>query len=123
MPPAPDCGLCLPCTVVKVVDGDTVDVRLLPPVLRVRLLACWAKEIHGAEKAEGLAAKQFLESLCSKELPSKVFLPITGSGRLADLLTLDRVLGRLFVADQDVSQTMVAHGLATPFKPPVIPNK
>lgn len=60
---------CYPARVVRVIDGDTLDVRLdlgfgIARETRVRLLGINCPEVHGASKTAGLAAKAFVEAVC-----------------------------------------------------------
>lgn len=98
-PPRPPLGLAKQCQVVRVVDGDTLDVEVRYQ-LRVRLLDCWAPESRtsdAAEKARGLAAKAHLEELAPAGSQAVVFIPGSSDGSLAELLTLGRVLGHVWI--------------------------
>lgn len=114
---APPQGLSLPCTFVNVVDGDTVDVRV-QLTFRVRLLDCWAPESHETgrpgEKAAGLVAKQ---DLAGKVLAKTgtVWIPIAGATQMLDVMTMERVLGRVWVdgMDQDLSEWQRRRGNAS----------
>ncbi|MCA9100526.1 MAG: hypothetical protein KDA63_05210 [Planctomycetales bacterium] len=64
---------------VRVIDADTIIVRLnptgrndLPPV---RLLDCWAAEIAGPEKVLGVPAKHYAESLVEEAEQLSLFIP------------------------------------------------
>jgi endonuclease YncB( thermonuclease family) len=114
---SPELGLCLPCEVLRVLDGDTVEIKLFALTVHLRLLNCWAPEIHGNEKPQGDESKKFLQGLVTRGT-LKAFIPFKGNGVFANILTLGRVLGRLYVADQDVSEIMCKHGFATPTKAP-----
>jgi endonuclease YncB( thermonuclease family) len=115
----PPYGLCLPCRLVRAIDGDTVVVAL-PGSCRewsIRLLDCWAAEM---DTPQGRRAKDFLESRLAGQEGLAVFVPAPKEPihLLRQLVTLDRVLARLFLADgRDVSELMVAGGLASPEKP------
>ena len=114
--------LSMDATVVRVVDGDTLDVDVsgvLPggrPVrVRVRLLDCWAPE---RGDPEGPGATAALESLCpvGDAVTLRVpMLAVPGSPPdLARSLTFGRVLARvLHPSAGDVSAAMVSRGLAT----------
>ena len=110
------------CT--NVVDADTVDVRLSMTV-RVRLLDCYAPEKFAkrgdqSEKARGLLAKARAKELIQGK-PVRVTIPLQDA--LKDMLTLNRVLGRVSCLDEsgavqfDLSEKIVAEGLATKEKP------
>jgi len=114
---APDLGWTTTARVVYVVDGDTVDVEIRRR-LRIRLLDCWAPESRTTdqeEKVRGLAAKKFLKELIQNK-QVVLHIPTNGSEDIKDILTLNRVLGKLYLDDEDVSETMVANGYATKTK-------
>jgi len=116
-PPAPACrppfGLCLPCCVVKVRDGDTVEVSTIGGgmVWPIRLLDCWAPELRtpGGEAAKK-AAEHYLE-----QGPVSLWIPAPDDlTRLTKLLSFDRVPGHLFIGStKTLSSMMVAGGFAT----------
>jgi endonuclease YncB( thermonuclease family) len=121
--PAPDPGLTLDARVTHIVDGDTIDCTVLVPlVFRIRLLDCWAAETRTRDpevKQRGLAAKAYLEKLIGHN-PVRVHIP--GRAKLGDMLTLDRVLGRVWPMQDgkplsgDLSARMVEAGHATTTK-------
>jgi endonuclease YncB( thermonuclease family) len=121
--PAPDPGVSLDARVTHIVDGDTIDCTvLIPLVFRIRLIDCWAAETRTKdldEKKRGLAAKAYLKQLIGQE-PVRVHIP--GRAKLGDMLTLDRVLGRVWPMQDgkpltgDLSSRMVGAGHATPTK-------
>ena len=108
-------------TVVRVVDGDTVDVDIslgfgVSCRQLLRLVGIDAPERRGDEKVAGLAATAFLESLLAAQasLSCRTLKDRTGKyGRyLAVLLGLD--------ADGnvcDLNQMMIAGGHAVPYSP------
>lgn len=110
----PQPGWTTQAIVTNVVDGDTVDIEVRR-TMRVRLLDCYAPETRTRderEKARGLAAKQHLTDLIGgKEVILHV--PTSHGGELSELLTLGRVLGRLFDSEgMDVSKAMCIAGHA-----------
>lgn len=114
--PHPPLGLTARCSVRHVVDGDTLDIDVVVP-LRIRLLDCWAPESRTkdiSEKVLGMAAKRNLDDL-TKGLTGVVFIPTSEAKSLADVLTLGRVLGRLWMdgEEEDVSSKQVAAGYAS----------
>jgi len=118
--PAPPLGWTTPARIVRVIDGDTVEVTI-QRTLRIRLLDCWAPETRTknlAEKALGIQAKEHLQALIAKHGPNvRLHVPTESGGELAELLTMGRVLGRLHLPGVgDVSDHMVAEGLATEVK-------
>jgi endonuclease YncB( thermonuclease family) len=119
--PCPARGLTVDAEVIKIVDGDTIDCRVQFD-FRVRLLDCWAPEsrtLDLAEKSRGLAAKGYMLELADGQAV-RVFVP--GSGTLGEILTLDRVLGRVYVltdgepSEADLPFQMVEAGHATTTK-------
>lgn len=117
-----------PARVQRVYDGDTVylvDIdqghlthraasTVSDRVERVRLLDLWCPEIRSrdpAERARGLAAKEFAETL----LPPGTI--VVFSSHVWDR-TLERTLGRIQLPDgRDYSEVMVAAGHGTKTKP------
>lgn len=108
----PPYGLCYPCSIERVIDGDTIVVRVFGYELNVRLLDCWAPESRGKEKDAGLASKAALSDRISAANRYSFFLPAS-HGSLAEVITLGRVLGRVFLDGEDASEFMVANGYAT----------
>ena len=121
--PVPAPGITLDAQVTRVVDGDTLDCTVLVPlVFRIRLIDCWAAETRTRdpeEKQRGLAAKAYLKELIGQN-PVRVHIP--GRAKLGDMLTLDRVLGRVWPMQDghpvgsDLSARMVEAGHATTTK-------
>lgn len=108
----PPHGWSTPCKVVNVVDGDTVDVEVRR-VIRIRLLDCWADETrtrNADQKQRGLAAKEHLRAVADGR-DATLFVP--GGDVLKDRLTLDRVLGRVWVGGEDLSELQVKGGFAS----------
>ncbi|GAB5444350.1 MAG: hypothetical protein Fues2KO_46990 [Fuerstiella sp.] len=127
--PQPETGICFDARVVRVIDGDTIEVT--PDVThRVRLIDCWCEETrlgrHTDEddKAAGLAAKAHLEGLLAG-CDNRVRIHIPGQqGDLSKLSTLGRLIGRAWrrITDRspdptDVSGLMVRDGHAKAKKP------
>lgn len=118
----PGDGLTLPCRLVEVHDGDTVKVSVGAIALSIRLLDCWAPEL---DEPGGVESRENLKALVSSGQPLSVFFPLPeahadGKVYLADLFTLGRILGRIFVGDLDVSPAQVAAGHATATKPKAV---
>ncbi len=126
--PAPEPAWVTTAKVVNVVDGDTVDVEITK-IIRVRMLDCWAPESRidsrvaetqrEAEKARGLAAKQALQELAGGQ-DVLVQIPTDTGGDVAHMMTLNRVLGRVWLASdlsETLSQKQVKAGHATTTKP------
>jgi endonuclease YncB( thermonuclease family) len=117
--PVPEIGWCVPVRIVRVIDGDTLEVELTKR-WRVRVLDCWCPESrtrNAEEKVKGLAAKTALESMVrDNERKGTLFVP--GHDDLSDAMTLGRVLGRLWLADgRDVAYVQRSAGHATKVKP------
>jgi endonuclease YncB( thermonuclease family) len=121
---APDPAWTTPAKVVRVIDGDTLEVEISRK-LRVRMLDCWAPESRrdprlgeserSAEKAKGQAAKENLNSLANgREVI--VSVPLSADGDLAKVWTMGRVLGHVWLADKpekSLSVQQVEAGHAT----------
>ena len=99
--------------ILRVVDGDTVDVRMdlgfnVWHKCRVRLMGINAPESRTRdkeEKARGLAAKAFLNN--SLEMTqSEIYLQSHGVGKYG------RVLGELYINEVNINQLMVKEGHA-----------
>lgn len=117
----PPVGVTTPGYIHRVIDGDTLVfmVRGTFPV-RVRLLDCWAPEsrtLDPHEKELGLAAKQALAEFEGQH--GVLFIPTGQAAEVADLLTLGRVLGGVWVHDdqQSLSAMMRKAGLCWATKP------
>jgi endonuclease YncB( thermonuclease family) len=78
--------------VVRVVDGDTLDVEVTYKV-RVRLDSCWAPE-KNTEK--GKKAHEDLDVLALGK-PCVMHIPTAEARSLADVLTLGRVVGSVWI--------------------------
>lgn len=112
--PAPPLGLTARAIVDRVIDGDTIDVLVTIPV-RVRLLDCWAPEITGGEKLDGLASKALMEQMAPVGSRVHVQIPSGDVDALAGVFSFGRVLGQVWRAgdDESLSEMMVAAGAAT----------
>lgn len=109
--------------VLRVIDGDTLEVEIRR-VVRVRMLGCWSpekkvdsrlpKEKQASEKQAGIAAKNRLSELA---LGKTVILqvPTDPSGDISKSLTMNRVLGTVWLEGDSVSlsQRQVRDGFAT----------
>lgn len=127
---SPPRGISLDATVLRVIDGDTVEVQFVVQH-RLRLMDCWAPETRlgrntsAADKMRGLAAKSYLQALLS-ECQHKVRVWIPGNGGdIAHLTSMSRLVGRMWrvpdlePADPvDVSTLMVQSGHATATRTP-----
>ena len=99
--------------VLRVVDGDTVDVRIdlgfnVWHKCRVRLMGINAPESRTRnleEKARGLAAKAFLNNILEMT-QSEIYLQSHGTGKYG------RVLGEFIINDVNINELMVEEGHA-----------
>jgi endonuclease YncB( thermonuclease family) len=115
----PPLGITARAHVVRVIDGDTLELMLTIPMV-VRLLDCWAPEsrtLDLAEKKLGLAAKQHLSELTLDGLGT-VHIPTGTAHSVQDVMTLGRVLGRVWMDGQtsDLSTLQVINGFAATHK-------
>lgn len=112
--PAPPLGLTARAIVDRVIDGDTLDVFITIPV-RVRMIDCWAPEVRGGEKLDGLASKALLEQMAPVGAEVRVNVPTTHVDALAQAFTFGRVIGNVWrIGDEEsLSELMVSAGAAT----------
>jgi endonuclease YncB( thermonuclease family) len=108
---APPLGVSARVFVTRVVDGDTVDVEIRIP-LRVRLIDCWAPEKY--EGKIGPAATQSMTTMADKQW-GVLFVPTQEAQSLTDVLTFDRVLGKIWIDGNtlDISERQVRKNLAS----------
>lgn len=109
----------IPARVVDVIDGDTIEIEISRRA-RIRLLDCWAPETRSRdadEKAAGLVAKDYLESVADGE-HVVVTIPIEADKRFGQAMSFDRILGRVELVNRgrDLSEIMVESGHATKTK-------
>ena len=112
LPPAtrPPTGWSTQAHVVRVLDGDTIEVEVTRRV-KVRLLDCWAPESH---EAAGPASTANLKKLLG-DGEVTLLVPMEGDD-VSSLWTFGRVLGYVWStadADKSVSQLQVEGGFAT----------
>ncbi len=109
----------------RVVDGDTIDIRLGSLIFRVRLVDCWAPEKrtrNQAEKALGILSWVALSEMLSPGERLRLDVVMEVDGDLSDWLTFGRIVGAVSAFDSeecrwfDLSSTMVARGFAFPTK-------
>lgn len=125
----PPMGITVPVELVDVRDGDTIEVRLRGSnyVWAIRLMDCWAPELHrGPHEERGLArksaaiAREILESADAGDLRLFVPWPEKFNGETINPLsiaTFDRVPGFIYVGpNQTLNRMMVAKGLASSTK-------
>lgn len=122
---APELGWTTSGIVSRVIDGDTVEVTV-SRVIRVRLQDCWAPEAkrdprlseieRDAAKFKGQAAKEHLRQIadgreCVLQIPTH-----TEDGTIQDMsdsLSLERVIGRVWVKAGNLAEIQVERGYAT----------
>lgn len=115
-PKQPPYGVTFQAKVVRVVDGDTIEVEV-KKVVRIRLLDCWAPETRtrdAAEKLKGFAAKEHLEGLIQNR-EVKVHIPMKPGQKVGDSFSFGRALGHVWLKGEgkSVSAIMVKSGHAT----------
>jgi endonuclease YncB( thermonuclease family) len=119
----PPLGICVPVKVVGVHDGDTLTVQVGDAAHQglftwpVRLKDCWAPETNKPlEKARGIQAREYLKKVLAGAKDCALFVSFEDLGPeqnpLARITTLSRLVGKLYVNDQDVGEQMVRAGLA-----------
>lgn len=104
-------------TVIKIVDGDTVDLNVdlgfrIWNRDRFRLLGINAPEVVGATHDAGIAAKQHLEQIMP--IDSAV---VIHSEKPVSRDKYGRWLARLFLGDKDINQAMIDDGFAVEYNP------
>lgn len=101
----PPFGWTTAARVQRVIDGDTCTLRV-ERVLRCRLLDCWAPELH---KPGGPEAQSYLAGLIAGQ---HVTLHVPTDEELAGAFSFGRVLGTVFIGDDDVAALMIGAGHA-----------
>ena len=103
----PECGWCTKGKVVRVIDGDTLDIEI-SRVIRIRLLSIDTPELN---TVEGKEAAAFVKDLLEKQEDITLFIPSQQDLHLTHVLTLNRVLGRIFLDDgSDLSDRLKEGG-------------
>lgn len=114
----PGTGITHSCEIVRVLDGDTLEVRITSTAI-VRLLDCWAPEVNRTddpgEKPRGLLSKSHLERLAMPGAAAILQVPFSDRGRFGDDMTMGRVLGNVWIVGQtkSLSELQVDAGHAT----------
>ena len=108
-PPTPI--LRIPCKVIEVVDGDTLTVEVTLQA-RVRLKDCWAPETG---TPEGDLARQYMRRV-SLHKDGVLEVDLASMRRLDDAFSFGRLVGRVYVDGNDLSQRIVLAGHATTTK-------
>jgi endonuclease YncB( thermonuclease family) len=112
----PPLGWTTPVKLVRVLDGDTVEV-VVERKLIIRISDLWCEEIRGGtakEKAVGFAAKSHAIKLVTDAGQLVLHVPIEDND-FKDRLSMGRVVGKLFADEQDIAISMIedGHGTAT----------
>lgn len=111
-------GLCVPCAVTKVRDGDTVEVTVFGGAYTwaIRLIDCW---VNDKDKAVNAAARDYLKRWISGNTePVYLHIPLPrNTDNLLKNLTFDRIPGYVFIGERTINETMVLKGFATKTKP------
>ena len=97
--------IAVPCKVISVHDGDTLTCTVTF-TMNVRLLDCWAPELREA------GGKESRDNLVKLADGKKGTLIIPLGETIGDSMTLGRVLGRVVIDGQEVSDAQVKNGFA-----------
>ncbi len=98
-------------TVKKIVDGDTIDVRVGGKVVRVRLLQIDTPEVHSGVECWGRQASAAIARL----LPVGTAVTLYADPALDRTDTYGRALRYVFRGSTNVNVLMVARGDAAPY--------
>lgn len=106
----PKPSVTVPATVMRVVDGDTVEV-LVQVAVTVRVLDCWAPERY---TPDGKQAKLHAESLLPVGQDVLVEVPFRDADQLHDVFSFGRVLGSIYTAEfGSFAKKLISLGYAT----------
>ena len=105
------------CEVIKVVDGDTVDVNIdvgfsIFHKARVRMYGMDTPESRTRdldEKARGLISKQFILDKVANAKEIVIKTQKDGKGKFG------RVLGKIFIDGENINQSMIDQSLAVEY--------
>lgn len=98
-------------------DTPTLEIR---KKLNIRLLECYAPEIRSKSKKEkelAIKGRDFVNKMLKEAKEIKLFIPTDGEDNIADVITLGRFLGYVFVDGVNLSYLLVKEGYAVA-KPP-----
>ena len=110
----PPIGWTTSSKIKRCIDGDTTIVAI-EKILNIRLIDCWTPETRTKdlkEKKRGLFCKKKLQQFLNNKQNVITYIPADQEGQIKDVFSLSRVLGRIFVNEQDISEIMVARGYA-----------
>ena len=123
--PRPPFGIHTRVEVLRVLDGDTVEVRgeLLASPFRVRIIGINAPEVHARneeERERARKAKEFLEKLLIGRAGVSLLILLPdreGYDLVRTLLSFDRLEGHLYLDRETlVADELVLEGLAEPVR-------
>jgi endonuclease YncB( thermonuclease family) len=98
-------------TVVKIVDGDTIDVKIAGVKHRIRVLGIDTPEVFNGVECGGKQASKAMKSIL--KVGAKVTLK--GDASQADIDRYDRLLRYVFKGSTDVGLSLVKKGWARPY--------
>lgn len=110
----PPFGLTAPAKIVRVIDGDTVEVEVIKK-FPIRLEDCWAPESRTSDRNEkrlGEAAKQYLKNLIEEHgKDCVVHISSDGDEFILDSTTMGRAVGVVWLfGDINLNEAMVDSG-------------
>lgn len=114
---ARDLGHCMRASVIRVIDGDTVEVMLQMPAT-VRIKDLWAPELRGIDAIAGHKAKEALQTLLPENAAVVVFVPTDEAQSFGDVMSFGRPIAEVYRAGDDdpVSEIMIQMGHGTRYK-------
>lgn len=116
--PLPNYGLCLPCVVKKVRDGDTVEISVFGGayVWAIRVIDCW---VDDKNKELNANARAFLRKYAAaNKQPVSVHIPLPRNIKnILKNLTFDRIPGHIYFGEDSLAGIMIANRYATKTKP------
>ena len=98
----------VPCTIIDAVDGDTLTVEMRLKA-RVRLKDCWAPEMR---EPGGKEAHRWMKEMVEGK-DGMLEVSLDKAARLDHVFSFGRIVGRVYVNDEDVGRGLVLAGLAT----------
>lgn len=101
-------------TVVAVHDGDTITVTI-PKTYHIRLRDCWAPEVTGEQKPQGIKARDNLRKFA---MGQPVTVQVSEDAKdIGKSTSMGRFLGYAWVHGMNLSEMQVAGGFAGRTKP------
>ena len=113
----PKLGHCMRGRVVRVIDGDTVEIMLqMPATFRIKDL--WSPELRGIDAVAGHRAKEALETLLPVDSIVKVDISTENADSFGDVISFGRPIAAVYRwEDEDpVSEIMISMGHGTRYK-------